>query len=150
MSIGKELNLEYRRSQTIKAIFYIEKLTNDELPFNATTNPYIPLNLTDSVVEMMWRKDSNGDQSGDADGEVILIASSEDENPISNTTLFTIPNPLQGEIKLNIPPAVTEGLFFTGNEVEYGYDIQITDISGNITYPYYGTITLYKDFTRNA
>lgn len=148
MALGKELNLEYKRGQTIKAILYVEKLTNEDLPYNETTNPYIAVNLTDTIVEMKWRKDSNGDNSGDADGEVVLFASSDELNDISNTYLFTVPNPSSGEIRLNIPPLVTEDIFFVGDEVEYGYDIQLTDSGGAVTYPYYGTITLFKDYTR--
>lgn len=124
----------FRRGQSIKIVVTVERLTNDLLPYNEISNPYIPVDLTDSTAAMQWRVN--------ADKSVVLTASTGVDG------LIVIDQPTTGVINVIIPPAITEALNFRGESIDYGYDLEITDTAGTKTYPLYGTITLDKDYTR--
>lgn len=127
-------DFNFRRGQSIRVIFSLERLTIDSLPYDATTNPYIPVDLTGSTAAMEWRTTASSPV-------VVLLAST------SNSKL-TITDPTSGEINLILVPSDTANLRFKDESVEYGYDLEITDLAGDKTYPFYGTITIDKDYTR--
>lgn len=135
--MSQEFNPNFRRGQSIKMPVTIERLTNDNLDYNANTNPYIPVNLTNCTAKMQWRKS--------VDKSVVLEAST---TAGGGNGKLVIDDPLTGVITLLLAPADTEALRFTGDSIEYGYDLEITDAAGDKTYPIYGTITMDKDYTR--
>jgi len=127
-------NFTFTRGQSIKAIITLERLSNDNLPYNSLTNPYVPVNLTGCTAQMMWRKTVDS-------SSVILDAS-------TTNGRLTITDPSSGKINLILTPVMTEVLSIKGESIEYGYDLEVIDTSLDKTYPIAGTITLVKDFTR--
>lgn len=115
--------------------FTVEVLTDPLLPYNATTNPYIPLNLTDYEANMMVRT------SFDAASPVLSFSTT----GISPALVITA---LTGIITLTIPASVTSAVSFKGEQVDYLYDLEITDVGGVIHRAGEGTFTIRREITR--
>jgi hypothetical protein len=129
-------NFSIDQGTTTPIIFTIKQLTFNTLPWDAITNPYIPVDLTNATIQTMWRKDID-------DYSPVFTATN-----ISPDVHFVITNATGGVFQLNLLPADTTGIIFTGDSIDLVYDIEITDITGAITRALEGTITIVREVTR--
>jgi len=131
MALIQDINIDQGANH--KETFVIQTLTNQTLPYNATTNPYIALDLTGYTVRMQVRS------SYDA-GAVALLAT-------NSNGKFTVV-PLTGTITLTVLPADTTAILFKGESADYVYDIEVQDGSGNVIRPVQGAFVISREVTR--
>jgi len=131
MAVIIDLNVD--QGTTITDVFQLNVLTHQTLPFNASTNPYIPFDLTGCTFNMMVRPDY--------DSPVKLTAS-------SGNGKIVCAAPTTGIFSLNLSPADTTGIRFTGDSASYVYDIEVTDQSGNVSRPVQGAFNISREVTR--
>ena len=124
-----------------KVNFAVKVLVNPDLPFDPTTNPYVAVDLTDSEIRMMWRTtyDSN---------IVVYTALSDTDPDIEGNNRFVITNAPAGLFKLVLSNQDTTDIRFTGDSVDYVYDIEIQDSAGEVTRAFEGLVTLSREVTR--
>lgn len=134
MAATQNFNIDQGATQII--LFTLNTLTDNTLPWDSITNPYIPVNLTGSTIYMMWRKDIN-------DYTPVLTATS-----AAPDNRFTITNPTGGAFKLTLAPADTTAIFFTDDTIDLVYNIEIVDVASDVTRPLEGTITLSREVVR--
>lgn len=99
--------------------FTIQVLTNPNEEYNASTNPYIDLNLTDYDVRMMVRSSFDS-------ASIKLSAINTGVSP-----RFVKDN-LNGIITLTLIPTDTSSIVFTGEQADYVYDIELASTTTNI------------------
>lgn len=122
---------------TFNETFVVQVLTNQALPFNVNTNPYIPLNLTGASMNMMVR--------ADYDKSVALLTCSSANGKI------TCMSPATGAFTVALAPADTSNIpasNFQDDTFTGVYDIEVTDASGNVIRPVQGTFTVNREVTR--
>jgi hypothetical protein len=135
MAAQKEITVD--QGSTHEEYFLVQVLTDPTLPFNATTNPYIALNLTGYTVAMQVRA------SYDA-GAPVITALSTGANP-----KITVPNASNGQLLITLLPVDTSALTFKGDSASYVYDIEITKTStGKVTRIVQGAFTISREATR--
>lgn len=133
MAISKSLTVD--QGSTDEFIFTLSVLTDPSLPYNASTNPYIPLNLTDYDVDMQVRATFDSTAP-------ILTFSSTGVNPAIVIT------PLTGEIALTVKDTVTTAVVFKGESVSYYYDMEIVDVGGRRKRVVQGSFDINREVTR--
>lgn len=129
--MAKNQPIVVEQGSTHVEINYVKVLTNNQLEFNATTNPYIPLNLTGYTARLHVRK------TFDSNSTVLDLGSSVEI--ILGTT--------DGKITITIPPALTNAIIFAGERATYYYDLLITG-AGTSTRVVEGTFTIKRAITR--
>ena len=123
----------FDQGTSIRVNFTVTQLMNDTLPWNAITNPYIPIDLSGSSIAMMARVTY--------DSPIISLNFSTANGKISIT------NAIGGLFSLILLPVDTE-IRFSGESVELVYDLEITDIASHITRAFEGTLTISREVTR--
>jgi len=127
------IDLNIDQGTTINQSFLLNVLTNQTLPYNATTNPYTPLDLTGCTFSMMVRIDY--------DQRDVLDASTANGKIVVDT-------PSSGIFRLVLAPADTTAINFLGDTANYVYDIELTDASGNVSRPVKGAFNISREVTR--
>lgn len=121
------------RGDTTGLSFKVFTLTDLTLPYNPTTNPRIPFNLTGYDLQMQVRNSS-------ALGSRLLI-----DATIGNGKI-TVDDALNGEFTVTIPPADTASLSLPEDTYEAHYDVQATASTFVYTLVY-GKATIMRDVT---
>lgn len=138
MAGPQQANFTFKQGSSIKVIFTVERLTNDTLPYDEITNPYIPVNLSNNFIKSMWRETPDSSQA-------VITAST---TYGGGNGKIRVDQPDSGEFELVLQPADTTKLRFKGDSFDYYYDIEIHDTEDAVTYPFEGTITILREITR--
>jgi hypothetical protein len=96
--------------------FTLETLTDPTLAYNASTNPYIPLDISLSSLRMQVRATH--------DSALTLISATDANGLFLKTT--------PGSFNLVLTPASTNSLRFVGDQANYVYDIFV-DLAGGVS-----------------
>ena len=136
MATTADLTIEQGATFIQPLIF--QRLTNPTLPYNASTNPYIALDLTDCVVRMMVRADYDSTQ-------FVLSLS-------SVGTGIVITNAAAGLAEIRVTPAMTTwtgttGVRVKGESFEGVYDIEVDD-GLTVARAFSGACTITREVTR--
>lgn len=116
--------------------FTCQVLTDPALPYNATTNPWIPLDLTTYDVRMQVRATYDG-------AAVKLSALSTGASP-----KFVKDNS-GGIITLTLLPTDTSTIVFTGEQASYVYDIELVHQTyGTVLLLSFGAFNINREVTR--
>ena len=110
----------------------VQVLTNQLLPYNATSNPYVAVDITGASFVMNIAQDY---------GTAPLIVAS-----TANTKITTTDAP-NGLATVSFVPADTSSVPFSSSQDNAWvgvYDIYITDVTGLKTRVFYGTFTINR------
>jgi hypothetical protein len=115
-------------------IYTLEVLTDPTLPYDAGTNPYVPLDITTGAIQMQVRPTYNS-------GTVLLTATDLNGR-------FVKTDPINGVMTLTLQPSDTSSITFTNPTVSYPYDIQVKFSSLNVIKVCSGMFVLNREVTR--
>ena len=132
MAITKDITVNQGANHV--EVFTIEVLTNDTLPFDATTNPYIPLDLTVATIQMQVRQSYNT-------STVILTATDLNGRIVKTDSV-------NGTFELRIAPDDLDLVKGNSSEVHYLYDLMISLSASNTIKVAEGTFTVIRQITR--
>lgn len=132
MAATQDLSID--QGSTVKINYSVNQLTNPDSAYNANTNPYIPINLTNTTITMMART------TFDSPTPVLSFSNTNGD--------FTVANAAMGTFSLTIPPGTTSNLRFTGDSIDYVYDLELKDNGNVVTRAFEGTITVNREVTR--
>lgn len=132
MATTQDLTID--QGTNVKINYTVKRLTDPDLPYNVTTNPYIPINLTDNTISMMARSSY--------DSAVSLLTATTDNNK------FTITSAINGTFALNLVPADTSNIIVRGESIDLVYDIELKDAANVVTRAFQGTLTVNREVTR--
>ncbi len=130
MTVSKDITV--KQGTTHVEAFIIEVLTNPYLDFNATTNPYIPLDLTLATIRMMVRSTFDATQ--------ILLNATDANGKFVKTGINTF--------ELRLIPSDTSSVRYSGEEADYVYDIEIELAPNNVIRPVGGSFIIGREVTR--
>jgi hypothetical protein len=129
-----EYNLTIDQNTNWQYQLQIQTLTNPALPWNSSTNPYIPVNIAGYTFEM--------NVAPDYATTPIITAS-------SGNGKITITNGAGGLAQITLIPSDTATINFGTNAqsstYEGVYDVYQTDNIGNDTRLYYGTFIINRE-----
>jgi hypothetical protein len=133
------ITIEQGATTTIPMVF--QRLTNQNLPYDATTNPYTPLVLTDMTISMMVRA------SYDAKAALLSLSSTGDSPRI------VITNAAGGLAEIRLAPADTaytgsSGVKVVGESLEGVYNIEVSD-GTTVVRAFQGTCTISREVVRS-
>lgn len=117
------------QGSTHKTLFFINELTNPELPYHVTNNPWIPMNLTDATARMQIRKTVD-----------------------SKTSLLDLVSPSQiiinpaGSLSINILDTESSSIKITGDSLDCVYDLELI-VGSSILRVVQGACTISKEIT---
>jgi hypothetical protein len=132
MAITKDITVAQGANHV--EVFTIEVLTNNTLPFDATTNPYIPLDLTVATIQMQVRQSYNT-------SSVIMTATDLNGRIVKTDA----PN---GTFELRISPTDLDLVKGNSSEVHYLYDMMISLSASNTIKVADGAFTVIRQITR--
>lgn len=114
--------------------FKVTVLTDPTLPFDQTTNPRIPLDLTTAALQCQLRQTYNTSNA------LLTIT---DQNG-----KFVKTNAAAGEFEMRLVPADTNEFRFGGESVSYLYDIEAKFSANNIIRIAQGSFIIGREITR--
>ena len=114
--------------------FKVTVLTDPTLPFNETTNPRIPLDLTTAAIQCQVRATYNTTN-------VILTITDQNGR-------FVKTNASAGEFEMRLLPADTTEIKFNGSEIGYFYDIEAHFSTTNVIRIAQGSFIISREITR--
>ena len=127
-------NIIVEQGTTIRINYSVNELTNPNIPFHATTNPYIPINISNTLIRMQVRTT--------VDSSTVLL----------NLTLangkFVITSAANGLFNLKLSPIDTSVITIKGDSLDCVYDLELEDSTGNVTRAFEGIFTINKEVTR--
>jgi hypothetical protein len=132
MAVTKDITVDQGVTHT--EIFTIEVLSNQTLPYDPLTNPYVPLNLTTASVQMQVRQTYNS-------STVILTATDLNGK-------FVKTDAANGVVTLTIAPADTSSVSFNSASASYPYDIQVVFTTTNVLKIASGMFIINREITR--
>jgi hypothetical protein len=125
-----QYNIVVDQGSTHQEIFNVNTLTTPTLPYDATTNPYIPLDFTGYTAHLQIRK------TVDASSTVLDLTNSSGLSLGSN-----------GQVTITITAAQSTAVQFPGDRAVYEYDLLL--INGSlVTRAVEGTVTFKRAITR--
>lgn len=130
-----DLTLEQGTSEKLRLQF--QRLTDPYLDWHATSNPYLPFDLTDCTIAMMVRA------SYDAKTPVLSIDSTTGDTP-----KIVITDAEDGIAEVRLDPSDTSSIKFTGESFEGVYDIEVDD-GVSVERAFQGACTISREVTRS-
>lgn len=132
MAVNKDITVDQGASHV--EVFTIEVLTDPQLPFDASTNPYIPLDLSFASIMMQVRQSYTT-------SSVILTATDTNGRMVKT-------DPVNGTFELRVGPDDLELVKGNTGEINYLYDILIDLSPGNIIKVAEGNFIVVRKITR--
>ena len=120
---------------THSEIFTIEQLTHPTLPFDSSTNPYIPVDLSTASIALQVRPTYNS--------SIVSYTA---------TTLngaIVLTDPINGIFTLTVGPNDLSTIKFNSSSVSYPYNIIITFTSANAIEVCAGNFVINRGITRS-
>lgn len=114
--------------------FKVTVLTDPTLPFDQTTNPRIPLDLTTAALQCQVRQTYN------TSNELLTIT---DQNG-----KFVKTNAAGGEFEMRLVPSDTNEFRFGGESFSYLYDIEAKFSENNVIRIAQGSFIISREITR--
>ena len=132
MAITKDITVNQGANHV--EVFTIEVLTDQSLPYNAATNPYIPLNLSTATIQMQVRPSYIT--------STVTLTATDLNGRIVKT------DPTNGTFELRIAP--DDLVLVKGNalELHYLYDLMITLSADNVIKVSEGNFNVIRQITR--
>jgi hypothetical protein len=132
MAVIKDITVD--QGATHVEVFTIEVLTDQTLPFDAITNPYIPLDLTTASIQMQVRQTYNS--------STVILTATDLNGRIVKT------DATHGIITLTIAPADTTAQKFNTPSASFPYDMQIVFTTTNVIKVVSGNFIINREITR--
>jgi hypothetical protein len=121
---------------TVKIPLTFERLTTPNAPYNASTNPYVAVDLTGATLSMMVRATYDSKSP-------TLSLSSDGASPH-----IIVTDAAGGLAELRLQPSDTTNVKVTGESFEGVYDLEIDDGAGIVSRAFQGIFTITREVTR--
>ena len=132
MAITKDITVAQGASHV--EVFTLEVLTDPNAPFDATTNPYIPLDLTVASIQMQVRQTYST--------STVALTATDLNGKIVKT------DATNGTFELRIGPTDLNLISFNGPHINYLYDMNVLLSASNAIKVASGNFVIQRGITR--
>lgn len=130
MAVSKDILVEQGTTHT--EVFVLETLTDPYAEYDDINNPYIPLDISAASIRMMVRANYDSAQ--------VLLNATDTNGKFVKTDI--------NKFELRLIPSDTSNTRFSGEEVDYVYDIEVELGPNNVIRPVAGSFIIDREVTR--